>query len=174
MFRLTAALTLAALIGGCAQLPLPDLLRPKGAETAASVAAEADAEAVDPGLPEPLPTAAAPVPPAQVAAAPAALDTVTEAEKDAARATAAASTGGVLGDVTVALGDPADPGLWVKSALVTSEQPGTVRTGGGDAIAVVLKPLGSGAGGPQISLAALRALGLPLTGLHPVTLAAGT
>jgi len=74
--------------------------------------------------------------------------------------------------VTVALGDPADPGLWVKSDLVSTERWGTVRSGDGEAIAVTLRPIGSGAGGAQISLPALRALGLPITGLHPVTLSA--
>lgn len=123
--------------------------------------------------PRPVPiarSAAAPVlgGPAQSASA---LDTVTEAEKTAARAAAAsAPAGGELGQVTVALGDPADPGLWVKSALVNADTPGTVRTQGGEAIAVTLRPLGS-EGGAQISLPALRALGLPLTGLSPVVLA---
>ncbi|TFL17965.1 hypothetical protein DR046_12460 [Jannaschia formosa] len=109
-------------------------------------------------------------PPSTVTASAEALDTVSEAEKEAAREAAAASTGGELGTVTVSLGDPAEPGLWVKSGLVSSEQPGTVRTGDGEAISVTLRPIGSGSGGPQISLAALRALGLPITGLHPVTL----
>lgn len=103
----------------------------------------------------------------------ASLDTVSEADKEAARAAAAAApAGGELGDVTVSLGSPAESGLWVKSALVSADTPGTVRTNDGKAIAVTLRPLG-GAGGPQISLSALQALGLPLVGLHPVTLAAG-
>lgn len=101
----------------------------------------------------------------------AALDTVSDSEKAEARALAqATSAGSELGQVTVALGDPVDGGLWVKSGLVDAETPGTVRTGAGDAIAVTLRPLGS-EGGPQISLSALQALGLPLTGLHPVVLA---
>ena len=104
------------------------------------------------------------------AASAASFDTVSDAEKAEARAVAASAPASVLGEVTVTLGDPADPGLWVKSALVTEEEPGTVRTGGGDAVAVTLRPLGSD-GGAQISLAALRALGLPLAGLFPVTLA---
>ena len=118
-------------------------------------------------------TVATPVtPPSSVTASAGSLDRVSETEKAEARAEAeAAPAGGELGTVTVALGDPADAGLWVKSDLVGSETPGTVRTAGGDAIAVTLRPLGSD-GGAQISLSALQALGLPLTGLHPVTLAA--
>lgn len=143
--RLPILLAAAIAVGGCAGPPVP--ARP------------------------PAPAA----PPAPVLAGPsasaAALDTVSEAQKAAARAEAAARpSGGELGQVTVTLGDPADPGLWVKTALVSEEVPGTVRTGSGEAIAVTLRPLGSD-GGAQISLAALRALGLPLTGLVPVTLA---
>ncbi|SFI45690.1 hypothetical protein [Jannaschia pohangensis] len=134
-----------------------------------------------PDAPAPAPSApAAPAP--ETAAAPAAvltgpatsaasLDTVSDADKAAARAAAeTAPAGGELGQVTVSLGSPTDPGLWVKTDLVTEDTPGTVRTGSGEAIAVTLRPLG-GAGGAQISLSALQALGLPLGGLHPVTLA---
>ena len=110
-------------------------------------------------------------PPPGVTATAASLDTVSEAEKAEARAVAAAApAGGTLGEETVALGDPTDAGLWVKTGLVTAEVAGTVRTAGGEAVAVTLRPLG-GAGGAQISLSALQALGLPLAGLHPVTVA---
>ncbi|WGH78130.1 hypothetical protein [Jannaschia ovalis] len=153
MARFVPLLTLVALSAACAQLRGP--------------APEAHAEVA----PAPAPVAA-PVPARGVTTSAAALDTVSEAEKAAARAEAAAApAAGPLGQATVALGDPADPGLWVKTALVDAERPGLVRTGGGDGIAVTLRPLGSD-GGAQISLAALRALGLPLTGLHTVTLAA--
>jgi hypothetical protein len=164
MHRLTAALLLAALAAGCAQLPNPFARGPAASVEPAPLPrpTEAVASSVAP------PTA----PPAAVASAPEALDTVSEAEKQAAREVAATASDTALGQVTVALGDPADPGLWVKSDLVSSERPGTVRTGGGEAIAVTLRPLGAGDGGAQISLSALQALGLPLTGLHPVTLAA--
>ncbi|MEM9795438.1 MAG: D-galactarate dehydratase [Pseudomonadota bacterium] len=125
----------------------------------------------------------APPPPASVVAAPqagiatptgrsaAVLDTVSEAEKAEARAAAETGpVGGILGETVVALGDPGDPGLWVKTDLIGRDTPGSVRTGSGDAIAVTLRPLGSD-GGAQISLSALQALGLPLTGLHLVTVA---
>ncbi|WP_298431094.1 D-galactarate dehydratase [uncultured Jannaschia sp.] len=156
---------LALILAGCAQIPFLN----RGASTSTGSAPTE--------VPAPLPagSATAPdtvvAPPRAVTASAAALDTVSEEQKAAARAEAAAApAGGELGTVTVALGDPADPGLWVKSDLVSADTPGTVRTGDGDAIAVTLRPLGSD-GGAQISLPALRALGLPLTGLHPVTLA---
>lgn len=159
MTRLIFVLPLALM--GCANLPFLDRTSAPGG----SAPAGADA-------PAPLPQAAVVNSPlAGPAARPEALDTVSDADKDAARAAAAAApAGGELGTVTVALGSPAEQGLWVKSALVSEDTPGTVKTGDGDAIAVTLRPLG-GAGGPQISLSALQALGLPLVGLFPVTLA---
>ncbi len=156
---LVAAAALLAL-PGCARLQA--LVGGTGAAPA-TVSAPAPAPAAPARAPAPI--LAGP------SATPAALDTVSEAEKDAARAAAAAApAGGMLGEATVSLGDPADPGLWVKTGLVTDETPGTVRSAGGEAIAVTLRPL-AGAGGAQISLPALRALGLPIAGLHPVTLA---
>lgn len=156
---------------GCANIPLLDRLPGRGGDVA-------EVPTVDVAAPEPLPVPAEPTVPTPVvnsplagpAASPASLDTVSEADKEAARAAAETSAaGGELGTVTVALGSPTEPGLWVKSALVTEDTPGTVRTGSGETIAVTLRPLG-GEGGPQISLSALQALSLPLAGLHPVTL----
>lgn len=120
-----------------------------------------------PVAPSPAPTDA--VAPASQATAPAPeaveiVETVPEAVVSAGPA------GGALGEVTVALGSPTDPGLWVKTDRVTADTPGTVQTGTGEALAVTLRPL-DGDGGAQISLSALQALGLPLAGLHPVTLA---
>ncbi len=157
MRRLAAVLPAVLLaVSGCASLPFG--IGGGGAQAPTSRPAPVAAPARSP-LAGPSVTAAS-------------LDTVSEAEKVAARqAAAAAPAGGELGSVTVALGAPTETGLWVKSDLVSADTPGTVRTGSGDAIAVTLRPLG-GAGGAQISLSALQALGLPLAGLHPVTLAA--
>jgi hypothetical protein len=143
-------------LAGCAQLGVPD-------GRSASPAGVGGASALPAETPAPVATGSA--------SSPAALDTVTDDQKTAARAAAAAApAGGVLGRETVALGDPADPGLWVKTGLVAEAGTGTVRSSGGEAIAVALRPLDTD-GGAQISLSALQALGLPLTGLHPVTVA---
>ncbi|MEL6585337.1 MAG: D-galactarate dehydratase [Pseudomonadota bacterium] len=169
MGRLRWSLVICVAVAGCADVPvLGRLAGGSGGSETGAPAPLPGATTAGPSRPVARPTA----PPPAASASAAQLDTVSDAEKAAARqAASAAPAGGELGQVTVALGDPGDAGLWVKSALVSENTEGTVRTGSGDAIAVTLRPLGSGDGGPQISLAALRALGLPLTGLHPVTLA---
>ncbi|MEM7489418.1 MAG: hypothetical protein AAF390_09875 [Pseudomonadota bacterium] len=148
------------LVSGCARLPffgdrgIPDSGAPAPAEVVAPVPR--------PG------TVVSPL--AASGASATALDTVSEAEKAAARDVAAAAPGGDLGEITVSLGDPAETGLWVKTSLVAAEAQGTVRRAGGEPIAVTLRPL-AGSGGAQISLSALQALGLPLAGLSPVIVA---
>ena len=170
------ALAAVALLAGCAE---GGFLSGVGGGTArpASAPAPRPEPVAPPSEPAgvrnvPAPGETVVAPPRAVTSTVGALDRVSEAEKAEARqeAEVAAATSSELGSVTVSLGDPSDSGLWVKSALVTSDTPGTVRTAGGEAVAVTLRPLG-GAGGPQISLSALQALGLPLTGLHSVTLA---
>jgi hypothetical protein len=72
-----------------------------------------------------------------------------------------------LGKVTVALGSPAEPGFWLRTALVTAPGKGKVVTASGASVAVDLQP---GSGGALLSLAAYRALGLALTDLPEVTI----
>lgn len=73
--------------------------------------------------------------------------------------------------VVVALGDPSEPGLWIKTAIVSADRPGRVVTGNGRTLDVTLRPQAQGAGGgAQISLAAMQALRLPLTALTDVTI----
>ncbi len=97
-----------------------------------------------------------------------ALDTTTTAEKAAALAAPAASSGErEIGRTAVSLGLVTEPGIWLRSALVKAPGKGRVVTAKGTSIAVDLIP---GTGAAQLSLAAFRALGLPLTGLPEVTL----
>lgn len=86
-----------------------------------------------------------------------------------ADASAVSGAGKMLGSQIVSLGDPTEPGLWVKTDLVQAEQLGTVAIAGGQPLQVTLRPL-EGSGNPQISLAALRLLGASLTALPEVTL----
>jgi phage terminase large subunit-like protein len=95
-----------------------------------------------------------------------ALDTTTPQEK--AAALAAPATGGErkLGRVVVALGPPAEQGIWLKTALVTAPVMGRLVTAAGTSLAVELRPA---TGGALLSLAAFQALGLKLTDLPEVT-----
>jgi len=72
-----------------------------------------------------------------------------------------------LGRTVAALGDVAEAGLWLKTPLVLAEQDGRiVWADSGASINVRLMPsAGETGSGSQISLAAMRALGVPLTAL---------
>lgn len=94
-----------------------------------------------------------------------AYDTTTAAER--AAATAKPASGSQLGRVVVSLGNPAEQGFWLRSALVSEKRPGSVKLASGASVQVDLLPLQGG--GAQLSLAAYRALGLNLTDLPTVT-----
>lgn len=116
--------------------------------------------------------AAAEAPPAGTAALgtrsarPEELDTTSTAEKDAALAATASAEEQKLGSVVVALGPPAEQGIWLKTGLVTEVVASRVETATGQSLAVELRP---GTGGALMSIAAYQALGLPLTALPEVT-----
>ena len=96
------------------------------------------------------------------------LDTTTEEDRAAAVApppdpAAAAS----LGTTVASLGPPADPGIWMETPLVAEPTMGrVVYPANGRSVTLELRPSGGAAGsGSQISLAAMRLLEAPLTGL---------
>ena len=95
-----------------------------------------------------------------------ALDTTTRAVRVAA---AAAPVRGEqrLGTTIASLGDPSQPGFWIKTPLVGSEADGRiVNPANGKSAKVRLIPLGGPAsGGSQVSLAALQLIGVSLTDL---------
>jgi hypothetical protein len=95
-----------------------------------------------------------------------ALDKTTAEEKAAALSAPAPGGERELGKVVVALGPPAEQGLWLSSSLVTEKAQGRIVTAAGTSLAVELRP---GTGGALLSLAAFQALGLSLTGLPQVT-----
>ena len=73
---------------------------------------------------------------------------------------------GFLGETLAGLGAPGERGLWVSTGLVSSARAGRVITAGGQSLGVELRPSGTAPGaGSQISLQAMQALGLPLSGL---------
>lgn len=97
-----------------------------------------------------------------------AFDTSTPAEKAAAAAGAkAASAERALGTTIVSLGDPARPGFWIETPQVSKAGPGrVVFPDTGTSAQVDLLPVDRS--GSRLSLAAMRLLGLPLTGLTEV------
>ena len=94
------------------------------------------------------------------------LDRSTPEERAAALAAPAAGGERELGRVVVALGPPAEQGIWLKTALVTETVRGRVVTAAGQSLAVELRP---STGAALLSLAAYQALGLGLTDLPQVT-----
>lgn len=82
---------------------------------------------------------------------------------------------GPLGRTVASLGNAAEPGLWLKTPLVPVQGPGHVRNPvTGLSVAVTLIPLqGPATGGSQLSLEAMRALGIPLTDLPEIEVRAG-
>ncbi|WOI57260.1 hypothetical protein [Palleronia sp. LCG004] len=153
--RTLFSVTLAALLlTGCAQM--------NGPSGSGTVPTDRDGQASPP--PEEIAEIVAAPPPRAGARTADQFDTTTDAQRQAARA---APTGGEqrLGEVVASLGDPTEPGLWVKTALVDAQRSGRLEyPGSGQSAVVELRPL-PGGGGAQVSLAAMRLLEAPLTDL---------
>jgi hypothetical protein len=67
------------------------------------------------------------------------------------------------------LGDPAIPGMWMQTDLVTRPQAARLRSANGKEVMVTLKPAAAGSsGGGRLSIGAMRALGAPLSELVEV------
>ena len=98
-------------------------------------------------------------------------DTTTAEDRAEALATPPAPAEIALGTTIVSLGPPADPGIWLETPLVASPVMGRADYApAGTSVALELRPSGGPPGsGSQISLAAMRLLGIPLTALAEVT-----
>jgi len=144
-------LALVLILSGCALTgPGPDLRAPEGMLH-----------------PMPRPGASGSAPPADASTAEA-FDTTTAAERAAASTTP--TTGTRLGETVASLGNPADPGFWLETPLVSQIRQGRVVAANGASATLELRPITGPAGaGSRISLPALRLLGLDLTGLHSLT-----
>lgn len=140
------------LLAGCADLPFDQAEAP------------ADAPPQDAAAAAPLPQA--PPPPA-TAVTVEQFDTTTAAEREAAAATPVAASEVQLGTIIATLGNPTDPGFWAKTALVSTPRQGRLEDPAtGATVRVELRPLDTASDTDgQTSLAALRTLGVPLTGL---------
>ncbi len=103
-------------------------------------------------------------------------DTTTAEERQKASAAPAQSGGEkALGQTVASLGDPARPGFWLETPLVSSAQKGRVLfSDTGKTAQVDLIPIeGPKTGGSRLSLAAMRLIGVPLTGLPTIQVFAG-
>ncbi|MGP6085555.1 hypothetical protein [Antarctobacter jejuensis] len=102
-------------------------------------------------------------------------DTTTAEERK--KAAAPVQTGGekALGETVASLGDPAKPGFWLETPLVSTAQTGRVLyLATGKTVQVDLIPIdGPKDGGSRLSLAAMRLIDAPLTGLPKVQVFAG-
>ncbi len=97
-------------------------------------------------------------------------DTTSAAERAAAADADAAGGEVALGSTIATLGSPTRPGFWLETPLVDAPARGRVLAANGEAVLVELIPVDAPAGaGSHISLAALRLLGVGLTGLHELT-----
>ncbi|MCR8826436.1 hypothetical protein [Pseudosulfitobacter koreensis] len=147
----------ACTLAGCAQLP--EFLQPRPDGAASGEAAGAQTR------PQSRPASAVPAAGARTVAD---FDTVSAEEK--AAASAPAPVGGRLGTTVASLGSPSEPGLWLKTPLVQTEQAGRVSFAGtGKSVAVTLIPIdGPASAGSRMSLSAFQTLGAPLTGLPEI------
>ncbi|OOY25301.1 hypothetical protein BMI91_02455 [Thioclava sediminum] len=148
------ALTLMTPIAGCATLGLNG---PNATGPATTAAPDAAAPV------------AAPIPKPSAKTADSLDTTTAEQRAEAAKKPMGGET--KLGTTIASLGDPADPGFWVKTGLVKSETPGRIEDPKtGKSAKVTLIPSGKAAGsGSEVSLPALRLLEVPLTDLPELT-----
>ncbi len=106
--------------------------------------------------------------------------TVEQFDTTTAQERAAAARGAVSGEARVGrtvatLGNPADPGFWLETPLVSAARAGrVVAVTTGKSVQVELRPIeGDPGAGSRISLPALRLLEVGLTGLHELDVFAG-
>lgn len=130
-------------------------------QTAPIVEAAAPPPTLDPTPPPPPPPTARTVEQ---------FDTTTEEDRAAALKVEEPAGEQSLGLTNVSLGAAADPGIWLKTALVSELTPGrVVYPSNGKTANVELRPSGGAAGSAsQMSLAAMRLLEIPLTALADV------
>ncbi|RYH03600.1 D-galactarate dehydratase [Salipiger sp. IMCC34102] len=132
---------------------------PAPGATPASAPGAQPIQTLDPTPPPPPPAAATTVDE---------FDTTTEEDKaEALQIDTPASA--ELGTTLVTLGSPADPGIWLKTPLVSSLTPGRVTYRDNEAN-MELRPSGGAAGsGSEMSLPAMGLLEIPLTEIAEVT-----
>ena len=139
-----------------------------------SLMVPASAPVVEVPVEAPLPTLdpTPPPPPPPTARTVAQFDTTTAEDRAAAVAVVEPAGEQSLGSTIATLGSPADPGIWIKTPLVSELEMGRAEyAANGKTVNLELRPSGGEAGsGSQISLPAMRLLDIPLTALAEVAL----
>lgn len=102
-------------------------------------------------------------------------DTTSAEDRQAAAAASAPTGEQALGSTVASLGDPARPGFWIETPLVSAPGQGRVLyPETGKSARVELIPIaGPATAGSRLSLAAMRLIGAPLTGLPEVEVYSG-
>lgn len=166
MTRVFFLLFAGATLAGCAELPLGLGQSANNPPTQTETPAQTD-ETVPESETETLTVEAPPANARTVEQ----FDTTSEEER-AAAVVEAQSVDAVkdLGMTIASLGSPSDPGIWLKTPLVTSPAKGRVEyPEKGTSVAVNLFPIGGDTGsGSRMSLAAMRLIEADLTGLPEI------
>jgi hypothetical protein len=76
---------------------------------------------------------------------------------------------GALGETVASLGNPSEPGLWLKTPLVKAQTLGRVSYNGKSANVTLIPIEGPATAGSRMSLQAFQTLGAPLTDLVTVS-----
>jgi hypothetical protein len=159
LIYIVPVLSLAACADPAWQLT-PSNGAPEEVIDAAAAAPAVPVETLDPTPPPPPPPAARTIED---------FDTTSDEDR-AAAVVVEASSEKSLGITNISLGPPVQPGIWLETGLVTTLSEGRVENPAtGKSINVELRPSGGPAtAGSQLSLAAMRLLEVPLTGLIDV------
>ncbi|SMY07770.1 D-galactarate dehydratase [Flavimaricola marinus] len=162
-----AGLALAFTLSGCTEAQFTEFFSPgSGTEGAVPASVDVPPETLDPTPPPP------PPPTANTADE---FDTTTAEDRAAALAVPEPAGEQSLGTTLATLGDPADPGIWMETPLVTELVMGRVEvTATGKTVVLELRPSGGEVGsGSEISLPAMRLLEIPLTAIQELAVFAG-
>ena len=98
-----------------------------------------------------------------------ALDVATPQERSAAMQQVTLTLSKSLGSTIASLGNPAETGFWLKTPLVDKTQPGRIVFKETEkSVNVTLIPLETQSSGSQVSLSAMRLLGVSLASLPEI------
>lgn len=159
MRKTVGILGLCGVLAGCGQLGLTPSLNPETGDGQTRPQARPESVQVQPRPPATARTEEQ-------------FDTTTVAERAAASAPVVAATERDLGVTIVSLGNPAQPGFWLETTLVSAPAKGRVlNPATGESVQVDLIPISDG--GSRMSLPAMRLLGVPLTDLAEVQVFSG-